>query len=100
MRAAGEVRLDVALPGEVSPPRCLPERFARRGLALERFFPLHEFQGALATLMAYLVTPFLGACLPPFRYCLPHRWGVAKPPVATMLVGRSARYRAVCVAYP
>ena len=43
--------------------------------SIERFFPLHEFQGALATLMASWTPPFLGARLPPFRYCLPHRWG-------------------------
>src|SRR5215212_4074254 len=58
------------------------ERFARarsasRRLApvrsgfIERFFPLHEFRVTVATLMASWITPFLGARLPLFRYCLP-----------------------------
>jgi hypothetical protein len=48
------------------------ERFApERSGSLERFSPLEEFQGALATLMAYWVTPFLGARLPLLTYCLP-----------------------------
>src|SRR5215208_6048615 len=73
-----------ALERSVSDSSAL-ERSARTRFApessgsIERFFPLHEFQGALATLMAYWVTPFLGARLPSFRYDLPHRWGRLNP---------------------
>jgi hypothetical protein len=65
-----KVRLGKISPGEVASERFAPERFG----SIERFFPLHEFQGALATLMASW-PPFLGARLPSFRYDLPHRWG-------------------------
>src|SRR5215208_5164087 len=60
--------------------RFASERFAPESSgSIERFFSLHEFQGALATLMASWVTPLLGARLPLFRYCLPHRWGRLNP---------------------
>src|SRR5215204_4487920 len=56
--------------------RFASERFSpERSGSMERFLPLREFQGALATLMAYWLTPFLGARLPLFRYDLPQRWG-------------------------
>src|SRR5215208_4810463 len=68
---AGSSALQRSARTRFASERFAPERFG----SIERFFGLQEFQGALATLMASWVTPFLGARLPLFRYCLPHRWG-------------------------
>ena len=56
--------------------RFASERFApMRFGSIERFSPLHEFQGVLATPMATSTTQKRGGRLPGFTCGLPHRWG-------------------------